>query len=616
MNKVDLKEYKAKLEKLSKLEKEQRDIYLKQIADGDIAGPMVGYMTIDKPYLKYIDYEDMFNDPGVKNVYQELYDNNKDNLDQVALMYFGAKITYKQFFENIDKTAKALVANGINKGDFVTISSALNPETLYIFYALAKIGGIANFMSPYFDKDGSMIDRINECNSKVALVMDQFYSELEDTLEKSSIEKTIILPTLNSSPLKFIKKSIKPNRSKNEITWNEFIKEGKNVPTPETVEFEHLMPLAMVFSSGTTGASKAILLTHDSFENSIHAYSRCGVKLNRGDVYYQIIPPWFSTGINTSAHLPLSNGGTLFMDPRFDRKVFVKNNLKLNPAGTIAAISMFQGFLEPELLGKGCLSNLNVTFQGGEKMEMEDKLHIEEVFKQYNSDARLMNGYGQCECGAGITTQTMNTPSNTTVGIPIPGVEIGIFDEDKNEMPYNVRGEILVNTPCGMKEYYKNPEATADYFYYDEFGKKWNCTGDIGFINENGELTVLGRASDFSIINGKKVYNFDIENAIRKVDGIQNCDVFLDNEGKLVAHIILRNKDAVSSYIDLSQIIQSAIYSDLDDIDFVPEFFKFRDNFPAAKSGKRDVPLMKSEVDGFMYSNKYLIDDTKKLVRK
>lgn len=615
MKKEDLLKYKEYLLSFSKEELRQRDLYLKKLATGTIQGPMTNYPSIDKTWLQFMDDEQILKDVPIKNVYQELYDNNKDHLDQIALLYFGAKITFRDFFNNIEATQKALIANGVKKGDFVTISSALNPETLYTFYALAKIGAVANFMSPFFDKDGGMIDRIADCNSKLAIVMDQFMPDLEETLNKSIIEKIVVLPTLNSSPIGFIKNTYIAKKSKNEIKWNKFIKEGKNVEVSNEIPFESQMPLAMVYSSGSTGASKAILLTHDSFENSVHAYPRCGVEIQRAKIYYQVIPPWFSTGISTSAHLPLTYGGTLYMDPRFERKVFVHNNLKLNPAGTIAAISLYQGFLEPKLLTKGNLSNLEIAFQGGEKTELEDIENIEKVFKEYNCNNRLLVGYGQCECGAGICTQTKNTPKDVTVGIPIPGVKIGIFDENRNELPFNTRGEVLVSTPCSMKGYYKNPVATSEYFYYDDAGEKWNCTGDIGIIQNNGELEVLGRANDYSIIKGCKVYNFDIENAIRKTGFIQNCDVFTDNDGELVAHIILKDLSQ-TNYSDLIVAIQESIYNELNEYDYVPEIFKFRDSFPAAKSGKRDTKAMKQEKTGFIKNNKTYLLQNKKLVRK
>ena len=613
MKNEDLINYKIKLSKLSLKEKKLRDLELRKYANGELQGPTTGHASIDKPWLKYQEERAITDSPVIKNVYQELYDNNKDYMNQIALIYFGEKITFKKLFENIDKTAKALSANGVKKGDFVTICAALTPEIVYMFYALAKMGAVSNFMSPFFDKE-QMQDRISDCNSKLIVVMDKFYPNVSETIDNSILEKTILLPTLNSSPLGLMEKKIKPQK-KNEVLWNDFIKEGKKENVPNTIEIEKQMPLVMVYSSGTTGASKAILLTHDGFCNTTFAYPRLDIPVIRGDVYYQIVPPWFSTGISTSTHLTLVQGGTLFMDPRFDRKVFVSNMLKYNFTGTLASVTLFQAFLDDNLLTKGNLSNLISAFQGGEKIEMQDKENIEKVFKKYGSNSILLNGYGQCECGAGFTTQTRSTPSNTSCGIPIPGVKIGIFDEDNNEQLINTKGEIYACTPCGMKEYYNNEEATKEYFYFDEAGDKWSRTGDVGIINKNGELTVLGRAVDYSIVNDKKIYNFDIEDVILKNKNIQNCDVFTDDENVLVGHIILKNNIKDIDKIELLKEIQRNIYNKYNDIDYVPSKFKFRESFPIANFSKKDIKKMKSEKDGFITVDKNELINVKKLVK-
>ena len=614
MTNEELINYKIKLSKLSNKEKKLRDLELRKYSNGELQGPMIGYPSIDKPWLKYHDESAIIDTPIIKNVYQELYDNNKNYMNQVALIYFGEKITFKKLFENIDKTAKSLSANGIKKGDFVTMCSALTPEIVYMFYALAKIGAVSNLMSPFFDKE-QMKDRILDCNSKMIVVMDKFYPNVSETIDSSILEKTILLPTLNSSPLGLMEKKIKPSKE-NEILWNDFIKEGKKEKNPETVEIEEQMPLALVYSSGTTGASKAILLTHDGFDNTIFAYPRCHLAMTRGDVYYQIVPPWFSTGISSSMHLALAQGGTLFMDPRFDRKVFVSNMLKYNFTGTLASVTLFQAFLDEELHDKkGSLSNLTRAYQGGEKTEMQDKLGVESVFRKYGSNTTLLNGYGQCECGAGFTAQTPVTPSNTSCGVPIPGVKIGIFDDENNEQLVNTRGEIYACTPCGMKEYFNNPKATKEYFYIDEAGDKWSRTGDIGIINNNGELTVLGRAIDYSMINDKKIYNFDIENVILKNKYIQNCDVFTDDENTLVGHIILKNNIKEIDKIALLKELQQKIYEEYNDLDYVPCKFKFRDSFPIANFSKKDVKGMKSEKEGFSIVDKDNLINVKKLVK-
>ena len=613
MNSEELNDYKKKISAYSKEEQKLRDLYLRKLAKGEYQGPMTGYPSIDKPWFKYHSKSGITEDPVVRNVYQELYDNNKDQLDQVAIIYFGAKITFRELFENIDKTAKSLVKNGVKKGDFVTICAAGTPEVLYMFYALAKIGAVSNFMSPFFDKD-QMKERISDCDSRMMVVMDSFYPNVKEVISDSNLEKTILLPTLNSSPLGLTQKKIKPSNN-SEVLWNDFIKEGKYEAVPETVEIDEQMPLVLVYSSGTTGASKAILLTHDGFCNTAFAYPKCGVSVSRGGVYYQIVPPWFSTGISTSIHLTLVQGGTLFMDPRFDRKVFVDNMLKYNFTGTLASVTLFEAFMDEDLQNpRGSLTNLTGAFQGGEKTELQDKKGVEKVFEKYGAKSPLLNGYGQCECGAGFTTQTRMTPSNASVGVPIPGVKIGVFDEEHNELPYNTRGEIYACTPCGMKEYYNNPKATGEYFYYDEAGDKWSRTGDIGIINTNGELEVLGRAIDYSIVNGNKIYNFDIEDVVLKNNNIQNCDVFTDYEDNLVCHIILKNKAKGIDEIDLIKELQRNIYEKYGDIDYVPCKFKFRESFPIANFSKKDTKAMKSEKEGFIIVDKDYLLNVKKLV--
>jgi long-subunit acyl-CoA synthetase (AMP-forming) len=167
-----------------------------------------------------------------------------------------------------------------------------------------------------------------------------------------------------------------------------------------------------------------------------------------------------------------------------------------------------------------------------------------------------------------------------------------------------------------MKEYFKNPKATANYFYYDDNGIKWSRTGDIAIMNQNGEVFILGRASDFSMINNEKIYNFDIENSIRKLDFIQNVDVFTDNSGELVAHIILKDNFDNRVNLDIIDLVQETIFEDYNNINYIPCKFKFRESFPAAKNTKRDVAKMKAETEDFIYRDKSRFNNCKKLEKK
>lgn len=572
-----------------------------------------GYPTIDKPWYVNYNKNELEKEIQKKTVFQEVYDNNIKFQNDLALEFFGSKINYSTFFKNIEMTAKAFKEYGIKKGDFVTICAAGIPETVYSFYALSKIGAVANMIAPHFEKK-DLIARISDCESDTLIIMDEFYPELKEAIKCSRIKNIIILPTLNSSMLRFITKTYKIDSFSNELYWNQFIKDGRKQKETETISYEKDLPLTMVYSSGTTGASKGILLSNDSFQNSIQSYPASGVDISRGQKFYQIIPPWYSTGLSTSIHLPLSYGTSVFMDPRFERDIFVKNIIKAKPNYCVAPTSMYEGFLDEKLVGNKNLSFFNYPFEGGEPLSNEVASKIEKVFKEHGSNAQLRVAYGQCECGAAITTQTQKAENTRgSVGIPLPGVTIGIFDEQFNELKYYERGQILANTPCSMLGYYKNEEATKEYFHIDKNGIKWNCTGDIGYIDEKGNLFVQGRASDYSIIDNEKIYNFDIENILMELDEIKMCDVLeFDNNGtkELAVHIIFTDKvqkeiEENPEYLEEKLFeIKQYIYERTNNEKMVPHRFKIRKSFPYAKSGKRDVSKIKEEKDGFILIEK------------
>lgn len=572
-----------------------------------------GYPTIDKPWYVNYNENELEKEIQKKTVFQEVYDNNIKFQKDLALEFFGSKINYSTFFKNIEMTAKAFKEYGIKKGDFVTICAAGIPETVYSFYALSKIGAVANMIAPHFEKK-DLIARISDCESDTLIIMDEFYPELKEAIKGSRIKNIIILPTLNSSMLRFITKTYKIDSFSNELYWNQFIKDGRKQKETETISYEKDLPLTMVYSSGTTGASKGILLSNDSFQNSIQSYPASGVDISRGQKFYQIIPPWYSTGLSTSIHLPLSYGTSVFMDPRFERDIFVKNIIKAKPNYCVAPTSMYEGFLDEKLVGNKNLSFFNYPFEGGEPLSNEVASKIEKVFKEHGSNAQLRVAYGQCECGAAITTQTQKAENTRgSVGIPLPGVTIGIFDEQFNELKYYERGQILANTPCSMLGYYKNEEATKEYFHIDKNGIKWNCTGDIGYIDEKGNLFVQGRATDYSIIDNEKIYNFDIENILMELDEIKMCDVLeFDNNGtkELAAHIIFTDKvqkeiEENPEYLEEKLFeIKQYIYERTNNEKMVPHRFKIRKSFPYAKSGKRDVSKIKEEKDGFILIEK------------
>lgn len=572
---------------------------------------LTGYPSIDKPWKKFyeeIKHTELFLDT---TPYIGLVQNNKDYPDEIAIEYFGTKIKFGDLIRNIDLVAKALEEYGIKKGDFVTICSTTTPEVIYAFYAISKIGAVANVMSPFYTSE-ELLARINECNSKLIIMVDKFIPKFRETLSKEGDKTIVILPLMNSSVLRFLSKECKVNK-RNEISWKNFVKNGKNRKTVVVQPYEYHSPMAMVYSSGTTGASKGILLSVDSFQRLINAYGNSGFDTSRGQAVFQNIPPWHSTGLSLGINFPLSFGVKMCTDPRFDHEVFIKSVMKYKPEYILTNTSMYQGFTLAKnlkrLKGKS-LSFIKYPVEGGETLTEKDIESIETVFREHGSSARLLNGYGECECGATVTTDiTNNKFSNDASGIPLPQITtIGIFDDEYNELKYRERGNILVKTEIGMLEYYKKPQATKDFFYDAPNGDRWSKTGDIGYINHDGSLVVLGRKSDISIINGVKFYNFDIERAILQSDKVKLCEIQThpDDENRLVAHIVWENDvkeslttqpDKIENYLrEIQTVAQKQLCTDME----IPESFCIWDSFPSAPSGKRDIRLIKNSIDNLI----------------
>lgn len=153
-------------------------------------------------------------------------------------------------------------------------------------------------------------------------------------------------------------------------------------------------------------------------------------------------------------------------------------------------------------------------------------------------------------------------------------------------------------SPGRMKGYYKNPEATGEFFKTDEQGRIWGCTGDIGYVDEDGEVFILGRATDsFRAKTGETIYMFDIEDVILKDEAIKQCKVVnvkIDNGKTLAAHLVL--KEGFADQDEVIRRICENVKCTLPGY-MVPEYYKIRESMPVHNNGKRDVAALKKDTE-------------------
>ena len=171
MEKSALIKLKEQLSKLSYFEEKQRNLYLKQLLENEIQGPLTGIPSIDKPWLKYYTNEQIETDMPKMSAYKYLFERNKKFLGRIALSYYGKKITFDELFMRIEETAKALKMMGVKENDIVTISLPNTPEAVYLFYAMSKIGAIANMVDPRTSVEG-LKNYIEEVESDLVIIVD------------------------------------------------------------------------------------------------------------------------------------------------------------------------------------------------------------------------------------------------------------------------------------------------------------------------------------------------------------------------------------------------------------------------------------------------------------
>ena len=177
------------------------------------------------------------------------------------------------------------------------------------------------------------------------------------------------------------------------------------------------------------------------------------------------------------------------------------------------------------------------------------------------------------------------------------GATVAAFDPITNkEQPYTVRGEIRVCSPARMKEYFMNPQATAEFFKTDEQRRVWGCTGDIGYVDEDGFVFIKGRATDSCVVNsGERVYLFDVEDVILKDEAVAQCkvvDIQTENGTELAAHVVF-DETVGDSKAKLNQIA-TRVKGELPPY-MVPQYYKIRQSIPVHANGKRDVDAMRQD---------------------
>ncbi|MBQ8165345.1 MAG: acyl--CoA ligase [Clostridia bacterium] len=479
----------------------------------------------EQPWFKYYgDIPHSLEYPE-KTISQMIYAAAEKYSENIAYEFMGKKTKFKDFAKRIDVTAKALIAAGIKKGDRVTIAMPNSPQAVDTFYALNKIGAMGNMIHP-LSAASEIAFYLNVSKSVAILTLDQFYPKVSGIISDVKQPVKIIVARIKDElpqPLKTAysltagRKLPKVTTEGNTVMWNDFIKGGKTYQGELSEDDSKAGDVAAIlYSGGTTGTTKGILLSNLNFNAlGMQTAAASGYKNISGMKMLSVMPVFHGFGLGIGIHTALIHGAQCILVPQFNVKTYAKLLKKKKPDFIPGVPTLFEALLRTEDLEGVDLSFLKGVFSGGDSLSIELKKSVDKFLKEHNSSEQIREGYGTTECVTASCLTPKDFNREGSIGIPFPDTFYTIVEPGTvNPVPYGTDGEICLRGPSVMIGYMDNPEETAQTLRMHADGQIWLHTGDLGFMDEDGFVYFRQRIKRMIVTSGYNVYPSQLENII------------------------------------------------------------------------------------------------------
>ena len=463
--------------------------------------------------------------PATLEYYQgsmvEMLENNaKLYPESIAFDFMGRSTTYKEMVANIEKCARSLRTIGVRENDRVTIAMPNCPQAIYVFYAVNMIGAVANMVHP-LSSEKELEFYINESESVTVVTLDQFYHKFEAIRENTCVVNIVIARIRDalSRPLRVGYMLTEGRKIKKipadapVIMWDEFMRLGKSCFWKYRVQRTGDDPAAILYSGGTTGTTKGILLTNLNFNALSAQIIATNPMFRPGDKMLSAMPLFHGFGLGVCIHSMLAQGGRCILVPRFTAESYSKLIVKYRCNFIAGVPTLYEALLRLPNMEKADLSCLKGVSSGGDPLSVELKKKFDKFLYDHKAVIQVREGYGTTETVTACCLTPTTKAKEGSIGVPFPDTYIKIVKPGTDEeLPYGEEGEILLAGPTVMKEYIKHPEETAQTLRHHADGLTWVYTGDLGVMDEEGYIYFRGRSKRMIISSGYNIYPAQLEN--------------------------------------------------------------------------------------------------------
>ena len=480
-------------------------------------------ISASAPWTKYYGTTPTSLDYPHKTMFELLSHTAKQYPDYIAYVFQGKKTTYSQFMKRIEAAAKGLYHLGIRKGDKVTICMANTPQALDCFYALNRIGAIPNMIHPLSAAE-EIAFYLNFSKSKAILTLAQFYDKVASIHGKLENPTDILIARIADelpAPLNLLYPMTKGGKAdrapvgKDYQLWSELVRSGKDVTLPKhDGKFDDCG--AILYSGGTTGTTKGIMLSNLNFNAlGLQTIAASGFGSVAGMKMLSVMPVFHGFGLGIGIHTALIGGATCILIPQFSVKTYAETLIKQKPNIIPGVPTLFEALLRAEALQNQDLSFLKGIFSGGDSLPQELKKKVDTFLKEHGCTEQIREGYGTTECVTASCLTPKDYARPGSIGVPFPDVFYKVVTPGTTEeVEPNTEGEICISGPTVMMGYMENPEETASTLRRHYDGRIWLHTGDLGHMDQDGCVYFRQRIKRMIVTSGYNVYPGQIENII------------------------------------------------------------------------------------------------------
>lgn len=549
-----------------------------------------------RPWLKFYDEEGIpssidYPDCSMVDMVMQSAEKWPDN---TAYIYYGHKVTYKNFVRKIEKTARALKNYGVKEGDRVTICMPNTPEGITMVYAVNMVGAVCNMVHP-LSSEKELEYYIKVAESKYVLVFDAVFEKIYKLRDTAQLERIIVVrPSDGLGFLKqrmykllHVKKVRLPSNDGRVVLWEDFIANSYFYQGNYHEERSGADPAIIMYSGGTTGTPKAVMLSN----LNINAESICDATMIRqvvpGATVLSILPLFHCFGLGICIHTPLCKGMGCILIPAFSHKQFAEIIRKNNPNFIVGVPTLFESLISTKLKSDD-LSSVTAVICGGDALNQTLRDKVNNYLKAHGSNAKIRVGYGLTEGSGAVCLSPEDTFADNIIGLPFPDTDFKIVKNDTfKALPAGEEGEICINSPLVMMGYLNDDAENAKVLRVHDDGKIWLHTGDLGRLGEDGLIYFAQRLKRMIISSGYNIYPTHLESIINSHEGVLTSTVIgIDHHYKgqvPKAFIVLKPgyKPGKKIEREIRELLERNI-----PIYALPAAYEFRDKLPQTKIGK------------------------------